>query len=461
MSIKSVRPWIPVCFVALAFVAASAFLVGLTATAEVSREPAASPLAGEPNLGSMGITDGPDVTIIHLSGVQNYGSTGSIRGYSIGTDSCNIGSEPVNWCDDGGCVSTVGGTEKHPVIAQNLYRLRDGRFEQIGMSWLKHGFLSTNSFDPDCVGNNGAGGETSCVQPPFGSDTLGVGCTDFYGSGLNGNQPLGRRSEVNATTGLFPFPPTGGGSGGSAGQRMQVEESDLTGAGDRFWIEGHYIADNDALGKNGLNNASYKEVTVNTSSFNISDPGPTIRELAAIHAWKAADNSVEIINVDIESSVTERFHAARRVTELGGGNYRYVYAIHNMNSDRAARSFTVDFGGAANISNIGFHDVDHHSGEPFSTADWVSAVNGVGGTVSWSTDTFAGDPDANALRWGTMFTLWFDADSPPEGAVHTLGLFKPGSPSELNVPFTGGGSGALFDDSFEGGDTGEWDTTSP
>lgn len=458
MSIKSVRPWIPVSLVALIFVAAAFFVVGLTAET-ATPGPSQSPLAGEANLGSMGITTGPDVTIIHLSGIQNYGATGSIRGYAVGTDSCNIGSEPVNWCDDGGCVATVGGTEKHPVIAQNMYRLRDGRFEQIGMSWLKHGFLSTNSFDSDCVGNDGTNNETTCVQPPFGGDSLGVGCTDFYSAGLNGDQPLGRRSEVNPTNGLFPFPPTGGGTSGNAGQRMQVEESDMTGAGDRFWVEGHYISDNDAIGKNGLNNASYREVTVNTSSFNITESGPTVRELAAIHAWKAADSAVEIVNADIDSAITERFHAARRVTELGGGNFRYVYAVHNMNSDRAARSFSVDFSGGVNITNVGFHDVDHHSGEPFDTTDWAANVTANG--VAWSTDTFGVNPDANALRWGTMFTFWFDADEAPDGLTHTLGLFKDGSPSQIDVPFTGGNTGSLFDDSFEAGNTTDWDDAQP
>ncbi len=458
MSMKTLRPWIPAALVALAFVTASTFLVHRS----VSAETAERSVDAAANLGSMGITTGPDVTIIHISGIQNHGADGSVRGYSLGTDSCNIGSVPVNWCDDNNCVSDIGGTEKHPVIGQNMYRLRDGRFEQIGMSWLKHGFLSTNSFDSDCLGNNGSGTPTTCVSPPFGSDQLGVGCTDFYSSGLNGNRPLGRRSEVNPTTGLFPFPPTGGGSGGNSGQRIQVDESDLTGAGDRFWVEGHYIADNDATGKNGLNNASYREVTVNTSNFNITESGPTVRERAAIYAWQAADAGVEIVNADLEvTSIPERFHAARRVTALGGGMFRHVYAVHNMNSDRAARSFTVDFPAAATITNVGFHDVEHHSGEPFATTDWTPAVDGANGTVTWSTDTFAVDPDANALRWGTMFTFWFDADLEPSGATYSLGLFKDGSPSSIDVPFTDVASTLLFNDSFEAGNTGEWDDTTP
>ena len=83
-----------------------------------------------------------------------------------------------------------------------MYRYLNGTFQQIGMSWLKHGFASTNS--PGCG---------TCQQPPQGGGALGIGCTDAYGSGLNGSQGnLGPRSEVNASTGAYPWPhssPTG------------------------------------------------------------------------------------------------------------------------------------------------------------------------------------------------------------------------------------------------------------
>jgi hypothetical protein len=91
-------------------------------------------------------------------------------------------------------------SDQQPVIAQNLYRLAGGRFEQIGMSWLKHGFLSTNSPNAAC------NPQQPCAGAPFGGDQLGVGCTDTYTGSLNGHRPAGMRSEVNATTGTFPFP---------------------------------------------------------------------------------------------------------------------------------------------------------------------------------------------------------------------------------------------------------------
>ena len=40
-------------------------------------------------------------------------------------------------------------------------------------------------------------------------DTLGVGCSDLYSSGLNGQQSnMGPKFEVNAFTGEYPYPAT-------------------------------------------------------------------------------------------------------------------------------------------------------------------------------------------------------------------------------------------------------------
>ncbi|MGA1490154.1 MAG: hypothetical protein ACO4B3_14275, partial [Planctomycetota bacterium] len=131
---------------------------------------------------------GPDVIVGDLLTPNSYGQAGDHYAYAIGTTSCNIGTEVLLW---------EAATTAHPVIAQNMYRLRDGRFEQVGMSWLKHGFSAL--FDDICGCN--------CVNP-FDSQILGVGCSDPYSSGLNGNQTgLGPRSEVNdPAAGLFGFP---------------------------------------------------------------------------------------------------------------------------------------------------------------------------------------------------------------------------------------------------------------
>jgi hypothetical protein len=399
---------------------------------------------------------GPDVTVIYLPGVAHYTpALDPIQAYSVGTTSCNIGDEPLNWCDEAGGCGMGTTSADHPVIAQNLYRLKDDRFEQIGMSWLKHGFFSVNSTDSACGPN--------CIQPPLGGSQLGVGCTDPYGPGLNGSRPLGMRSEVNSSTGVFPFPYTEIPWSQSIDQRIQVARADLDpdlNPGALYWVEGHYIAPDDAQAENGRNNASYREVTVNPTTLDLSPTGPTVRELSAIDAWQAEDPEVEIVDVNLFGSAPlQRFEAAARVTRPGGPLWHYEFAIRNMNSDRSGRGFTVQFPQTTSITNAGFHDVDHHSGEPYLTADWAIDVTPT--SITWSTDDFSTDPNANALRFGTMFTFWFDADTPPVRDMDfTLNLFKPGTPPSVPIPFKIG-QATIFLDGFESGDTSRWSLTQP
>ncbi len=87
-------------------------------------------------------------------------------------------------------------------------------------------------------------------------------------------------------------------------------------------------------------------------------------------------------------------------------------------------------GSNVTASNVGFHDVDYHSGEPYSNTDWSAVVSA--DSVTWtSPESFEENPNTNALRWATMYTYWFDADAGPEDSQLALGLFRPGTPDTL------------------------------
>ena len=49
-------------------------------------------------------------------------------------------------------------------------------------------------------------------------------------------------------------------------------------------------------------------------------------------------------------------------------------------------------------------------------------------SLTWATETFAQNQNANAIRWGTLYNFRFDADQPPQTATATVGFFKTGSP---------------------------------
>jgi hypothetical protein len=51
--------------------------------------------------------------------------------------------------------------------------------------------------------------------------------------------------------------------------------------------------------------------------------------------------------------------------------------------------------------------------------------------MTWSTETFAQNQNANGIRWGTMYNFRFDSNKAPAVANAAVGFFKTGSP--LNV----------------------------
>ncbi len=374
---------------------------------------------------------GPDVIVGELIDITNYSSLDGIEAFAVGTTSCNVGDENLLW---------ISSTNEHPVIGQHMYRLKDDRFEQIGLSWLKHGFTALTQDACGC----GCSGE--------GGSVLGVGCSDPYCCGLNGNQNrLGPRSEVNAYTGYFDYPWILRGDEGDCGssctstyKRLQVHITDLDpdqDGGGEYFVEGHYVTADDALAGHGENNASYRPITISGSgsAWDASLAGTTQREQAAVRAWQDTDPSV--VETDIHIPDEGLLILAAKATDLGGGMYHYEYALQNLNSDRSVGSFSVPVGTDAVVENIGFHDVDYHSGEPWDGTDWPTTF--VGGTLGWATQDHDENPDANALRWGTIYNFRFDADAPPTTTTVTLGLFRPGTPSQVTAEILGPATGPL------------------
>jgi hypothetical protein len=351
----------------------------------------------------------PDVIVGNLSDTSMWGQANGITAYSVGTVSCNIGNANLTW---------IATNNLHPVIAQNMYRLKDGRFEQLGQSWLKHGFYALSG--TYCGG--------PCINGSPNGTWLGVGCSDPYGSDLNGTQfYLGPRNEVNSVTGNFPYPignypaphPI-------IGQRLQVQTTEVNpanNAGAFYFVEGHYVHPEDAAANNRNNNASWREVTV-LGNYHLSWVGATNQQQPAIYAWQAKDPTVQIKVVDIPGD--GRILVAFKGTPGVGSTYHYEFAVQNLNSDRAIGSFSVEMWPGANPTNIGFRDVAYHSGEPYVGTDWTPTHTPgqlFPGQLTWACTPYASNVNANALRWGTMYNFWFDCDQLPGNA--SFGLFKP------------------------------------
>jgi hypothetical protein len=363
---------------------------------------------------------GPDVIVGEITGPTNYSSFGGMEGLSLGTTSCNIGDQVLDW---------IAGTPDHPVIGGNLYRLKDyggwWAMEQVGMSWLKHGFQALQG--GTCCSN--------CTPNPGGGSGLGIGCSDPYTASRNGNQgPLGPRWQVNAYTGAFTYPPANPTWLGSTARRLEVAISDLEATSTtttQYYGESHYVAPDDAAAGNNNNNASYRNLTVSGSgsSWGFTSSGSTQRERPAIMAWLDAgvDSNVQMTEFDIAG--VGFFVLGHSVTDLGGGLWPYEYALYNMNSDDSIRAFSIPVGPGVTTQNLGFHDLPYRNGDGVNNinrdgTDWPAML--AANALTWQVvgSSGLGDINHNVLRWGSTYNFRFDANAPPVSGDLTLTTYK-------------------------------------
>ena len=134
-----------------------------------------------------------------------------------------------------------------------------------------------------------------------------------------------------------------------------------------------------------------------------------------------------------------------KVTNPSTGVWHYEYALYNQNLDRSIQSFSVPIGPGVNISNIGFHAPRQEPGwandgtqgnTGFSSTPWN--VTQDASSITWNTETFAQNQNANAIRFGTLYNFRFDADQPPNPTNATVGFFKTGAPMPALIQAPGG-----------------------
>jgi hypothetical protein len=438
-------------------------------------------------------TFGPDVTIGDLSDVGYYGtavlnSNGvneSVRAFAVGTDSWNIGDRPADWFDydtanitfrpigapTGTRVTVSKRSNEHPVIAQQMYRYLNGSFEQIGISWLKHGFTSTNStrynaglsypsnttrtcagggsYNPSTGLGSGFSGAQQVSGTGYGSgDFLVINCADLYGASLNGSQGrLGPRYDVNALNGIYTHPytqlvpstPTD-----TIGRRLLVRNTDWGNPGARYFVDAVYVTSDDTKWNNGLNNYSAREVqnvaspstTTGVPFVNSTSPtgGGTARRKTALQLWPEIDPAVKLINVDYTEQtntindvwgwpnqprtfdLTARYQVASRVTDNGNGTWTYRYAILNMNSHRSLGSFSVPIPGSATASAVTFKAPFYHSGDRVNNNPWIGGKQA--NAVKWAVDMSFNPVNTLALPGGNT-AVNFLPNALRWGVMHT------------------------------------------
>ncbi|MFT3684663.1 MAG: GC-type dockerin domain-anchored protein [Phycisphaerales bacterium] len=383
--------------------------------------------------------EGADIVTGDCWGVTSFGTgTGAggqnVRSFGIGGDAWNRGTQTLAWRP---------GSSRHPVIAQNMYRSLNGRLDNLGVSWLKHGFASENAtrYGP-------------CVTPFGDGYTLGTNCSDAYTSSQNGDRDsLGPRWDVNPMTGTYTWNwstivgPTPSNTDPVA-RRLQVPTAEWNNPGAEYWVDVHYVTADDATWNNGRNNVAARRIVNipanNTYASTLIFNGSTTEiSTTALQAWAnrtnaATPGAVQVSLVDFHEltqpaldvngapSVLKdcygQFQVYSRVTDNGNGTWNYLYGVYNVNSHRAAAAFSLRVPTNSTETGYTFKAPLYHSGERIDNSLWLSSkTSGV--------RSFAVNPSfpatmnitgignvavqPNYVYWGSMYTMSFTSNTPP------------------------------------------------
>ena len=345
---------------------------------------------------------GPDLICSEVTSATSFGFVDGKVAYSFGTTLCNIGDSPVSY---------VPTTNQHPLISQSIYRLKDHRIEQIGIGFVRHTTIP--------LPGNACG--LGCT--PGALDELGVGCSDTNASAVNGAQSMmSPRSEVNAYTGEYPYPPTSFGQTGDAiYKRVQVELGDVSDPDALYFVETQVIVPGETGADARNNNVSYRQVVFTPATATASLVGPTFSQQPAIYAWRdhgngigMPDPSVLISSANVPDSGL--VYVGSRATHIDAdGDYRYDYAIMNLNADQPIAWIEQSAGANGDAHEATFVSPMYHDD-----------LDGLIDAQAWSSDLlscdtllyrqavgFPDDPDANTIRWGTAYSFSFRTVTEP------------------------------------------------
>jgi hypothetical protein len=406
------------------------------------------------NAGTLVVT--PDTTLIN--NVNNGMIVATIPGDPRGT-SVAAHAADVPWYMKFSGTFPPYNNDQHPFLIWNLYRVdSNGAITQIGRSGLKHAFATSND-GPNCEGCNG-------------NNVLGRACADQYPMSSNdATQLLGPRQEVVPALGIWGrcgsiYDPDCDGIQNAppadpqqTNFRMLVRETDIDPAanvGSALHIEAWYVVREDI---DIYNTMATRPIVINwhtptglPAQWQVGGLSP-FRLGPAIDRWVDPDAPGPLAR-NVELATPEgRAKVAVKVQDLGGGSYRYDFAVMNFDFARAVTQgaepnlrvlrargfdrFEIARAADSNVASVGFTD-----GDASAANDWVSSVGAE--SIVWVA------PDASAsLDWGSMYRFSVVANQAPWNATVRLRVTEGGAPDSYTVASFSIGRIALFADSFE------------
>lgn len=331
--------------------------------------------------------------------------------------------------------------DQHPYLVWSLYRIHDGRIEQLAVSGAKHAF---NTINRNC--------DLSCGY--LSGDVLGPGCEDDYGAETNDqNDLMGPRDEIQASRGLFFstgsfFDPGSTGSQTESSEefenRLLVDPAELEIEGAEYFVDAWYVIQCDA---DIWNSMGYRQVDPEAGQsggweFDFVDKyrdGPVVREWIA--EGQEALSSHVVMTVPSENLSAGcpdgmpqgHIRVLVNVEDLGDDQYRYRYALQNFDLDRGIERIRLPVGAGADADGLA-------TVSPNDSGDW--AIGRGACQIEIDKDQAGGD-------WMTLNNFEFDTSAPPVAGTLAVELAGDASPDVLwvdtLVPSAGG---SVFCDEF-------------
>jgi len=376
--------------------------------------------------------DGYEVDVALISmGIVSSGGFDPNTGHLKITPSAtlkNVGEADVPWVEQ--FVSSPlyphEPADQHPFLRWNVYRIHDGRIEQLAASGAKHAFWTINV---NCDLNCGSG------------RVLWPGCEDTYGTGSNDTPTYqGPRDEVQASLGLwdscgsFFDPGCTGSQTNNAGQwqhRLLVDSDELDFDDATYFMDSWYVVqyDIDIWNTMGYHRINPTQTTNGGYTFGPLGPftqGPPLSE------WVAPGNSDPMADhqlVVVDSLTPDAPYPGNmpqghvrvlvRVEELPGGLYQYRYAVMNYDLDRGIQAFRIPADGVQ-VSDTWMGGPPDELNSPW------------GGSESGGMLTFSAPP-GEILPWFTLYNFEFVSNAAPANRTLELGLAGADSPGTVSV----------------------------
>ncbi len=316
----------------------------------------------------------------------------------------NIGKADVPWYR---AIAPDGQVGPHPYLTMNMYRIQDGRLEQIGSSDVKHAFFALNN-DCDCPGGQ----------------ILYATCTDLYAASTNGNfLYLAPRDEVTAFTGDWTSlgshfdgePVDDFRSHAASGHdpfdhRLVVDIAEISDTEASYFVDAWYIVGGDI---NIFNSMGYRQVRPNRNGANWSftlisahTPGSVLDQWADPLIENEQNNS-QVVDTG------EGRYAVAGKTEQRGDTLRFHYTLFNYDFDRQLNRFEIPVPAGATLTEINAYD-----GDTLTENDWTAEQTE--NSLVWTA------PSGQGLDWDRLISFSFDMAAQSESATATIGYLETG-----------------------------------